>query len=275
MYKMGSVVLNGTSNIIISAMIGIAAVGYCSNYLLVIGAATSILGQIMTAFTASIGNLNAMATTERKQAVFEQLQLISVWLFGFASIGLILLCNDFIELWIGTDYLLSGYVLLAMVLHFYINGVQFAPYTYRTTMGFFVQGRFAPVVASLINIGLSIWFAKLFGLPGVFLATSIARLLTMGWVDPYMVYKLGFNQSPRKYFFKYGAYLVVIVISFLLTRYALSIINVYGWPGFFIKILICTVLTNVLFLAAFIRTKEFRGIKQMLSEMSWKPLGNH
>jgi len=47
MYKLGSVVLNGTDNLIISALIGVAAVGLSSNYLLVIAALGTIAGQVV------------------------------------------------------------------------------------------------------------------------------------------------------------------------------------------------------------------------------------
>ena len=65
LYKFGSVILNGTDNIIISALIGITAVGINSNYVLIISAISAVVGQIMNGFTASIGNLNAVAAKER------------------------------------------------------------------------------------------------------------------------------------------------------------------------------------------------------------------
>ena len=56
-------------------------------------------------------------------------------------------------------------------------------------MGLFSKGKYSPIVAAIINIVLSIVLGKYIGLMGIFLATSISRLLTTTWVDPYLIYK--------------------------------------------------------------------------------------
>ena len=108
MYKLGSLVLNGTDNLIISALIGVAAVGLSSNYLLVIAALGTIAGQVVGAFTASIGNLNAVADAERQERVFDCLFFICAWIYGYISVGLYMFLNPFINIWLGHDYLLSN-----------------------------------------------------------------------------------------------------------------------------------------------------------------------
>jgi len=84
-------------------------------------------------------------------------------------------------------------VVFAIVLHFYVNSVHFTAYTYRVTMGLFVQGRWAPLAAAIINVILSIWLGSTIGIAGIFFATSISRLLTTGIVDPILVYRNGFK----------------------------------------------------------------------------------
>ena len=56
-YKLGSVVLNGTDSIIISKYLGLIVLGLYSNYYLLVSAITQILSQLFNAFTSSIGNL--------------------------------------------------------------------------------------------------------------------------------------------------------------------------------------------------------------------------
>lgn len=274
MYKMGTVALNGTGNIIMSAMIGVAAVGLCSNYLLIIGAINNILCQFLNAFTASVGNLNAIAEKERKREVFEQICLIAVWLYGFASIGLMLFTNDLIQVWIGRSYLLPTVVLFTMLLNFYISGVQYAPFTYRTTMGLFVEGRWSPVAATVLNIGFTIFFAHFIGLVGIFLAASLSRMLTMWWVDPTLTYLKGFGQSPARYFLKYWVYLVMVVINFAVTKSIIDFIHLDGWSGLIVKAFCCVVITNLIFLMMFYKTKEFKSSKQLLTAMVVKLAGN-
>jgi O-antigen/teichoic acid export membrane protein len=261
-YKFGSVILNGTDNIIISAIIGVAAVGVVSNYLLIIAAVQIILGQIMNAFTASIGNLNAGHDKEKQESVFNKFLFIAEWLFGFCSIALLLFLNEFINLWIGKDYLVSQLVVFSLVLHFLVNGIQFVPFTYRTTMGLFVQAKIAPIIASVFNIVLSILLGYRFGLFGIFIATSIARFCAMGIIDPYCIYKKRFNKSPKIYFLKYFGYLSVTSLNYCFTYYVLSFIPLSGWIGIIVKAIACFCVSNLFYYFIFSRTAIFKDLKR-------------
>ena len=265
LYKLGSVMLNGTDNIIISALIGITAVGLSSNYLLVVTAISTILGQIMNAFTASIGNLNAIGSRTNKEKVFKKLFLLSTWLCGFFAIGLFLFLNSFIKIWLGNDFLLSEGVVFAIVLHFYINSVHFTAYTYRVTMGLFVEGKLAPLSAAILNIILSLLLGKTFGLIGIFLATSIARFFTTGLVDPILVYSKGFSKNPIWYFIKYFLYAFLFCALYFLLKFIVLNINVTGILGFVIQVALVTIIFNGVMILIFWRNKDFKDIRTALS----------
>ena len=49
-----------TSNLILAKFVGLAEVGFYSNYYMVISAANSFAGQFVSSITASIGNLIAL-----------------------------------------------------------------------------------------------------------------------------------------------------------------------------------------------------------------------
>lgn len=264
LYKIGSVSLNGTDNIIISAMIGVASVGLTSNYLLIITSVSVIIGQITCAFTAPIGNLNALSDNIKKESVFNQLFLFLCWLCGFVSIGMLLLSDSIIALMFGAEYQIDFLVVFALILHYYINSVHNVNYTYRTTMGLYVKGKCAPLVAAIVNIGLSILFANLWGLAGIFFATSAARLITTSWVDPYLIYKHKFQKSSSVYFVKYITYFLVVVINGFVNYTVLSFIKIDGVFGFLIKFTVCCVLANLIFLLAYFKTKAFKEIIKSL-----------
>lgn len=264
LYKIGSISLNATDNIIISALIGITVVGLASNYILIITSISLIVNHIINAFTAPVGNLNATADKVKQEKVFNQMFLFTSWLIGFIAIGILLLSNDFIGLFFGQEYTLDFLVVFSLVLHYYIKSVQNTAYTYRTTMGLYIKGKWAPVIASIINIVLSIVLGNLIGLAGIYFATSISRLLTMVWVDPYLIYKYKFNKSPIQYFIKYLLYFVVVVLNFLLNYYIITIIKIDGIFGFIIKIVICSFLTNIVMFLTYFKTNTFKDIMQSI-----------
>lgn len=264
LYKFGSVVLNGTDNIIISAIIGITAVGINSNYVLIISAMTAITGQIMNGFTASVGNLNAIGTKKNKERAFDKIFFVSVWMYGFCSVGLFLFLNKLITLWIGEAFVFSDLVVFTIVLHYYVNSVHFTAYTYRVTMGLFVQGRWAPLCAAIINIILSLWWGNTIGIAGIFLATSIARLVTTGIVDPILVYRNGFEKSPLSYYTRYFAFTGLFTVLYFLMKYAISFVTITGFSGLVIEVFIVSVLFNIIMALIFWRYQDFIEIRKSI-----------
>ena len=264
LYKFGSVILNGTDNVIISALIGVTAVGLSSNYLLVITAFTTAASQIMNAFTASVGNLNAIGSIRNKERVFNRIFFVSVWMYGFFSIGLYMFFNPFIVLWLGKEFVLPQSVVFAIVLHFYINSVHFTAYTYRTTMGLFVQGRLAPLTAALVNVVLSLWWGKTMGLMGVFLATSVARFFTTGIVDPVLVYRNGFHKNPIHYYKRYFFFGFLFVVLYFILDIIVSFITISGLIGFVAKVILVTILFNGIVMLLFWRMQDFQEIKKAM-----------
>jgi len=270
MYKFGSIILNGTDNIIISKMLGIVSVGLLSNYNLLINTINTVTGGLLNGFTASVGNLNSNDNFEKQEKIYNLLLFLCVWIYGFCAIAFFVLSNDFIVLWIGDDYKLNMLVVFALVFHLYVNGVQFVGYTYRTTMGLFNNGKYCPIIAALINVVLSILLCLKYGLFGILLATSISRLITTGWYDTFLVYKLRFKKSPLKIYLKYIKYMISILFIGIITFVILKLITISGVLGFVIKTIITAILPNILFIILYLKTDEFELLVQGVKKILWK-----
>lgn len=260
LYKFGSIVLNGTDNIIISILHGVTAVGVAANYTLITLGANSIISTALGSITASIGNLTVKASKKQIHDVLGQLLLISVWLYGILCIGFMCLANDFIFLWIGPNYLLDNFTVFAIVFSTYICGVQFPAYTFRITQGLFVQSRWVPIIAAIINIILSVILGMSFGVPGVFIATGISRLVTTTVVDPWYVYKKNFRKKPINYYIKYLLMIVAVVINGCFQLCIVSLIQIDGISGFVIKVVVLLFTINVIFFIEFFWTKDFKKL---------------
>ena len=259
-YKFGSVILNGTDNILVSSLVGVLEVGLVSNYVLLTTSCNAILGKITESFTASVGNLNAVGDRKSQYDIFNKILFITAWLYGFAAVGLFVVSKYFIEAWIGTDYLLDNLTVFGIVAGFYVQGVHFAAYTYRTTLGLFRQAKLSPLFAAILNIILSIILCKCIGLAGIFIATPISRLLTNGIVDPLLIYTKIFRKNPINYYIKYFAYCALFVGIAILSYFAVAYIAVAGWVGVVIKILTVTLIFNCIMILVFFHTKTFKDI---------------
>ena len=88
MHKLGTVVVNNTDNLLISAFVGVVSVGIYSNYYLLIGSVRQVLDQVFAGITASVGNLGATEDQGKIREIFETAFFIGQWLYGFAAICL-------------------------------------------------------------------------------------------------------------------------------------------------------------------------------------------
>ncbi len=260
-YKVGTLALNSTDNILISYFVGIVKVGLYSNYNLICTSVTGFLSTIFGNLTASIGNLNAVESKEKKIEMFNIINLATFWLYGVCCICIFCASNPFITAWIGKDYLLSYRELFIIVLNAYVGGMLFVPFNYRQTMGLFVYGKIRPIISAVINIVASVILGKQYGLEGILWGTIIARVTTNVWFDPYIVFKKGLEASPRHYFFDYLIKLLLFMATGAVAFTITSIIPGVGIVSVIIKAAMSFIFSNVVFLLIYARSNEFKYLK--------------
>lgn len=257
-YKIGSLALNSTDNIIISAFVGLIKVGIYSNYTLICSSVTSFLTTIFGNLTASIGNLNAVETNEKKAFMFNVINLATFWLYGVCSTCIFCVANSFINVWIGEEYLLTYRELFVIVLNMYVGGMLFAPFNYRQTMGLFVYGKWRPVISAVINLVVSVILCKRMGLEGVLWGTIIARATTNVWFDPYIIFKKGMEKSPLPYFADYLTKLLILFFAGGISFFASSFIPTANYFMVVVKAAAVFVLCNAMFFLFFGRKEEIK-----------------
>ena len=248
-YKAASVLLGGIDNLIISAQIGVICVAMYSNYTLVVNSLSNVLNMVTTSVTASIGNFVATETKDAQKGLFEKVVFVVFLLFGFSSVCLCALLNPFVEIYCGKDLLLSNNTVIIIVLNFFIVGMMNPIWTFRSTMGLFIYGRWRPVISAIINFVFSLIFAKWWGIEGVLIATAISRITTNLWFDPYIVYKKGFGQSPKAYYLLFLKYALIVALAAAAVS---GLGNLLGFSatvaGFVLRLLFVVALSGAIFL---------------------------
>lgn len=256
-YKIGGTILGSTDNIIISVVLNTIVVGFYSNYLMITTALGTITMQAYNSIFSTIGNLHVTASIEKKENIFYELMFITAWIFGFLSTGLFLFLNPVISLWLGEKYLLSNGTVLAICLLFFFQNMHYPANSYRQTAGLFVYGKYAPLVASVVNIIFSIILGKMFGLPGILVGTIFARFV-YEIVDPKNIYKYIFKKSVRIYYVKYLKFLIPTIASAIVTFVLIKFIGT-GSSYFVVisNIVITTLVYNLSFMLFAHKQKEF------------------
>lgn len=265
--KVGGLVVNNTSNIVLNYFSGLKAVGLLSNYTLLIGLASGLILQIFSGLTGSIANVNVKESIEKKREVFFIVNFANFWIFGMAATVIILLINDFISVWIGNEFTLSVPVVCVLALNFYMVGMQNAVWTFKSTFGLFKEGRWFILGTAIINVILSFVLGSHFGLVGILIAMAIARALTNAWYDPFIVFSKALELKPKIYFIKYFAYLAVMLFVLALLFSFFHFISLTGWFGLVIKLFLSLFVFNGILFVFYRKSVEFQYIQKVVINM--------
>lgn len=267
LHKVGAVVIFGTDNILLSKFFGLFIVGLYSNYYLIINTLTNLVGQIQASIVASVGNLGAVGTNEKKLEVFENYCFLNFWIFSFTSACLASLLDPFIRFWIGDHYTLQSIVVWVLVFNYFLTGFRSAAATFNNAFGLFWNTRKLPVIESVLNIAFSIVFADLFGYIGIFLGTTLSSLITGAWFEPNILYKEGFKHSVSKYYKRMVEYFCVTVIVSVLCIIVVNYISVNGVIGLILKFISAGLLSNILLFMIYCRTNRILNIYDLVRKV--------
>lgn len=272
-YKIGGVALDGTDNIIISAFDGVIKVGLLSNYGLITGSLQAFLDRIASGLTGSVGNYIAKENEDNHERLLENITFVYFILYGAVFVGCMGVLQPFIALWAGESYLLSYIIVFVHCINIYIYGMMNSVWTFRSTMGLFTHGKWRPLASAVINIIVSIFLANRIGLLGVLLGTTITRVLTNVWFDPYIVYKYGLKKNPLLFYIKWMEYLMIVIIDVLILYYIDYLMKLSGIAAIIVYGILSVLIFGISVAAAFHSTPSFTYLKE-LSTRLYKSVAN-
>lgn len=256
--NVGTYLIFGTQNIIISYYVSVAAVGLYSNYYMLIEICRTFINQVFNNIYHSVGNLVAKESKEKIYSVYKVTLLVNFWLYSVFTIMLFIMIEPFIKLWIGPEFLMEKLVLIVLAVTFYERGMRNSISTVKTTAGIFHEDRYIPLCQAAVNLGFSIMLVQYIGIAGVFIGTLISAILVPFWTTPYFVYKKVFHKSLSRYFLIYSFYATVGVGTCLLTSYISDLVVVNTWITLVLKGLICFIVPNLMYILIFHRSEEFK-----------------
>lgn len=269
--KICTTIYSGTDNIMVSTFLGISKVGILANYYLIQSYITKFFTKLLSPFQMSIGNYIYSEDTESGGMFFRMFDFISFFIATVISISYMVLLNPFIELWLGSNYLLSNGFVFFFVFNQYITwNHQFLCY-YRYSFGNYELDRTPIFIATILNIVLSISLCKSLGVTGVMLGTAVANIgIWYGRVR--VVYSEYMKENIKHYFYRQ-------IIRIIL--WGIELVIVYNICNFFqatplgilerlLTILIIVCSFNFIFYS---KTKEMKLIFEYIKKIKEVTLG--
>lgn len=198
-HQIGTVLVYGTDNVIISKFLGIMYVGLYSNYSLIINSIINSISKFFSSITSSVGNLLIECDDNKNFRTFKNIRFINFWISCFSACIILLVVQPFIRIWLGSDFLLDNIIVVILVLN-YFQIVQRNSYIiFKNSAGIWEPDKYIPIIEAILNIFSSIVLVYKFGLIGVFCGTIISSLVIWLYSYPKYVYMKLFNKKYLQY----------------------------------------------------------------------------
>lgn len=267
LYKISNTIAVTIDTILISRLLGVVEVAVYSNYHLIVSYSDMLFIQVLGTITPSIGNLMATNNEKKKREFFSALQMIYYWVASYLAVGMIVLFNPMIEIWLGKEYLFPQSVVIALVISVTLTNFQRPCSLVRDANGLFWYGKLRPLAMTIINIVASILLGKAYGTIGVVVGTCISKAATFVWYDPYIVHKHALKTGLKQYFTRYVFHWALLAVLACGCLWVYNQIALDGVAGFLVGCVLITVIVNGVFMAINYKTKEFKYIKEMVLKL--------
>ena len=262
--KVSFVVNKGIDNITISLFLGVASVGYYTNYNLIATTLCGIIFQMISGFTASIGSLLTEKNKEKSYLTYKVINLINSSLTAICVVGFICCSTAFIRVWLGHKYILPLTIIISFGIYIYSDSIRRSITIYKEAAGICKEDKYVYITMAVINLIASIILCKLIGISGVIIGTAISYLYLIFYSYPKYIFAKVFDVSPKEYYIE-KLKLIFIIIGVSICSYLICYFLPFkGILLFIIDGIISCIITTVILIILYKNTYEFEYIRGLL-----------
>ncbi|MBQ7678857.1 MAG: polysaccharide biosynthesis protein [Butyrivibrio sp.] len=278
LHRVGDMLRLQTDTVLISSMIQVTVAGRVDNYTLVVGTVSNFVNIAFNSLITSLGNLVATEGRKRQYEVFGVYRFCAAWIYGFASVGFLVLLTPLIRLWLGEAWLLPAAAVGLYLVDFYFKGERVVLSNFKTAAGVFSQDRYLSMLQGIVNLILSILLVQRIGLTGIYVGTVVSGLIA-NVTKPVIIYRACFapahtadtdwnGASAGSYFLDSVRFLIVTAsvygICYFLRQYVMPVPTI---PSFLLMMVLITILFNGVFLLVFGRTTQAKYLWGVLGRV--------
>lgn len=264
-YKISETTRNSFDSIVISATLGLIAVGIYNNYYYIFGAIYSVMVIINQSLQPSVGNSIATESVDKNRKELKKLTILSMGLIIISCCCLLGLYQPFMIMWVGKDMLIEEIDMILFCIYFYILNMSNIRNLFFDGYGLWNRGRNSYIIESLGNLVLNIVLGKFFGITGILISTIITMLFCSFIWRSIILFKYYYgNIGFRDYILLHLKILIIGILccvsSYIICRY----INLDGVLGIILKCMISVIIPVLGYTLYFKNDASFReGIEQI------------
>ena len=261
-HKIGGLVVFNTDLILISKFVSIEIVGIYASYQLLLQMVLTVSNISVSVMRPKLGRYISMNNKESIYMLFRKINIIFLYIGLLLTMCTYILVDNFIKIWIGTEYILSKLTVQLLMINLLINIFRTIVEVFKETSGFFDDIQ-APIFEAIINLFFSLILGKKYGLEGIIMGTIISNISIIIIYKPILVLKKCFDKGVKEYIKIYGNYLILLIISLVLlniTTKPFIRTDINTWIDWIIYATTISVINGVVLFISFMLNKDFRNI---------------
>lgn len=267
--KLGSVIVNSSDTIVISAFLGLTVLAIYQNYFYLITAVTGFISIVFNACTAGVGNSLIVDTKEKCYKDFRTFTFIIVWIAGVCTICFLCLFQPFMELWVGKNLMVEFPIVICLCIYFFVMEINTLLNLYKDAAGMWHEDRFRPLVTALTNLTMNLIMVQFWGLYGITLSTVVSTLIVgMPWLLHNLFMVIFERKNRTEYVLGLIRYTIIACITAVITYLLCTFIQLSAIPTFIVRVIICVVVPNIIFLTVYRKKSEFRESIILIDRMT-------
>ena len=241
-HQIGGFVNYRVMPIIMYGFASLTTVALYGNYITILNKVGGAMSSVFGGTGASVGNLIAEGNKEKTYNCYRELFTIKFSLVAFLFICSLKLCNSFVSVWLGKEYLLPQILVVLICSNSCLD--LFRDTTEQFLNGFGLKADIWVPVCRVASLALIVLAGYFYGLTGMLFVPVTVQILLMHIWKPYYLYHSGFKLSFAEYLKVLSACVIPFVIAGtvaeLLTNSIIGDDMTLTWRMFFYKMIIFT-----------------------------------
>lgn len=269
--KIGGVVINSADNIVISAFLGLAVVGWYNNYFYILSSIIGFLDIILWSLTAGIGNSIVTESVETNHRNFNKFNFIYQWIVSWCSVCLLCLYQPTMSVWTPNGMFPFSIVCL-LVFRFYAGRCVQMTFAYKDAMGLWWEDKWRPIVSAVVNLTVNIILVKTIGIAGVIISTFVCSVFISTPWGNIVLFRNYFKEGLKEYFLSLGYNYLATFITCAATYFICIQIPLSGVWAVLSRGIVCCIIPNILMAALYFWTPMYRDSKDFVMNILNKGL---
>lgn len=271
--KIGSTIVNSADSVVISMFLGLRALTIYQNYYFIL---SSISGFIAILFQSVVPGIGHSLIQYSRRKVFDEMKLFMLligWTTGFCTCCFACLYQPFMELWVGKELMLSYSAVVCFCLYFYVYQFNILLNTYKDAAGIWKTDKYRTLLTALSNLAMNLLTVSRWQVYGVLLSTVLSTLFVgMPWLLYNLFHEVFDKEQLPACLKRLLGYAICTFGTAAITLLVCRMIPVTGLLCLAVRLFLCILLPNLIFLAIYSRLPEFGRFIQLVDTITKKKL---